>query len=180
MVTKIPATMRALEMHAEDGKAESLKLVEKPVMAPGPGEVLIKVAAAPVNPSDLAFLKGMYGTRKKLPVVPGFEGSGTVIAAGSGIVPNFYVGRRVAFVAGDGDGTWAEYAVTSATLCIPLPQGVSLEQGSMTMVNPLTALAFLEIVKQGRHKAIINTAAASALGKMMLKLSLKNGLPIIH
>src|SRR4051812_45077417 len=116
--TTIPATMRALELHAEDGRPESLKLVNKPVPTPGPGEVLIKVAAAPINPSDQMFLKGMYGTRKKLPVVPGFEASGTVVAAGSGVVPRFYAGRRVAFVGGEGDGTWSEYAVSSAMTCI--------------------------------------------------------------
>src|SRR5664279_4757055 len=155
MATNIPATMHALELHAEDGKPESLKLVEKPVSVPGPGEVLIKVAAAAVNPSDLAFLRGIYGTRKTLPVVPGFEGSGTVVAAGSGTMSRFYMGRRVAFVSGEGDGTWAEYAVTPATQCVPLPKNVTLEQGSMMMVNPLTALAFMEIIRQGRHKAII-------------------------
>src|SRR5664279_5783873 len=128
---------------------------KNPCRLPGPGEVLIKVAAAAVNPSDLAFLKGIYGTRKKLPVVPGFEGSGTVVAAGSGMMSRFYLGRRVAFASGEGDGTWAEYAVTPATQCVPLPKNVTLEQGSMMMVNPLTALAFMEIIRQGRHKAII-------------------------
>lgn len=178
--TNIPKTMRALEMHAEDGKPESLKLVEKAVPSPRSGEVLIKVAAAPVNPSDLAFLKGIYGTHKKLPVVPGFEGSGTVVAAGSGIMPRFLVGRRVAFAAGEGDGSWAEYAVAAAMFCLPLPENVTLEQGSMSFVNPLAALALMDRSRQGRHKAIISTAAASALGKMLLKLGLQNGLPIIH
>jgi NADPH:quinone reductase len=180
MATHTPATMHALEMHAEDGKPESLKLVEKPVPHPASNEVLIKVAAAPINPSDVAFLRGIYGTHKRLPVIPGFEGSGTVVAAGTGILPRFYVGRRVAFVGSDGDGSWAEYAVASVMQVFPLPKDVTLEQGSMSMVNPLTALAFMEIVREGRHKAIINTAAASALGIMMLKLGLQQGLPIIH
>jgi NADPH:quinone reductase-like Zn-dependent oxidoreductase len=172
--------MRALNLYDTHSRPDSLRLVEKPVPTPGPGEVLIRVAAAPINPSDLMFLKGLYASPKKIPVVPGFEGSGVVVSAGSGVLPRFYVGRRVGFVGDDGDGTWAEYAIARALLCIPLPKNVTLEQGAMTLVNPLSALLMMDIVRQGRHKAIIQTAAASALGKMLLKLGLQRGLPIIH
>ena len=75
------ATMRALRLRAYDGPA-SLELAEIAVPRPGRGEVLVRIAAAPVNPSDLLFLRGIYGVKKPLPAVPGFEGSGTVVAAG--------------------------------------------------------------------------------------------------
>ena len=68
----IPTTMRALELRSYEGTDDSLAVVERPVPRPGKGEVLVRVAASPVNPSDLMFLRGMY-VRKKLPVVPGFE-----------------------------------------------------------------------------------------------------------
>lgn len=70
--------MRAVQLLAYDGKLESLTVAEIPVPRPGPGEVLVKVHASPVNPSDLMFIQGLYGFRKPLPATPGFEGSGTV------------------------------------------------------------------------------------------------------
>jgi len=175
---RLPAVMRALELEAYDGP---LRLVEKPVPRPGPGEVLIRMAAAPINPSDLAFLRGVYGVSKPLPAVPGFEGSGRVVGAGPGWLPRLWSGRRVACVASpEGDGTWAEYTVTRATSCLPLLKSVSLEQGAMALVNPMTAWALLDIARRGRHKAIANTAAASALGRMMLRLGMRFDLPMVH
>ncbi len=88
--------MRAVQLTAYDGKAESLTVVERPVPHPGRGQVLARISAAPINPSDLTFLRGLYGFMKKLPVVPGFEGSGTVVAAGGGLMARAGVGRRVA------------------------------------------------------------------------------------
>src|SRR5438105_7867402 len=99
--------MRALELTAYDGSGENLRLVEKPIPRPGKGEVLVRMHAAAVNPSDLAFLSGLYGgAPRKLPVVPGFEGSGTVVAVGGGLLPRFLRGQRVACTPPeDGDGT---------------------------------------------------------------------------
>ena len=75
----LPATMRAVQLKDYDPKPESLTVAEVPVPRPGPGEVLVKVFASPVNPSDLMFITGNYGFRKALPATPGFEGSGTVL-----------------------------------------------------------------------------------------------------
>jgi NADPH:quinone reductase-like Zn-dependent oxidoreductase len=150
-----------------------------PVPRPGPGQVLIRMAAAPINPSDLGFLRGPYGFQKPLPVVPGLEGSGTVAAAGSGILPHLLVGRRVACSARSG-GTWAEYLTTPATFCFPLPKKLPLDQGAMLIVNPMTALAFFEIAKRDKHAAIVNNAAASALGRMILRLGHLYNIPIIN
>jgi NADPH:quinone reductase-like Zn-dependent oxidoreductase len=93
----------------------------------------------------------------------------------------FMNGRRVACSAPQpGNGTWAEYMVTPASLCVPLNKGVSLEQGAMLIVNPLTALAIFEIARQGNHRAIVNTAAAGALGGMIVRLGERHNIPIIH
>lgn len=176
----LPATMQALELRAYDGKPESLIFVERPLPRPGNREVLIRIAASPINPSDLSFLKGVY-SRKKLPVIPGFEGSGTVIASGGGFVARALVGRRVACAAPpQGDGTWAEYMVTSARLCVPLRKNLSLEDGASLIVNPLTAWAFIEMARRGGHRAIVQTAAASALGRMMIRLGQRFGILVIN
>jgi len=156
-----------------------------PVPQPGPGEVLVKMHASPINPSDLAFLAGGYGIKKPYPVVPGFEGSGTVVAAGKGILPKLWMGKNVACAASpEYNGCWAEYMVTKAAMCVPLSKNVSLDQGSMMFVNPMTALAFFDIYKKLPHpskklRGIINTAAASALGQMIIKLGKLHGIPVI-
>lgn len=176
----IPSTMRALQLRAYDGKPESLVLAEKPVLNPGKGQVLVKIAAAPMNPSDTGFIRGLYALQKPLPVTPGFEGSGTVVAAGGGFMARALVGKRVACSAPfDGDGTWAEYMVTSAKMCIPLRKHVSLEQGATLIVNPMTAWALLDIAKRGGHRAVVQSAAASSLGRMILRLGTRLGITII-
>ncbi len=179
----IPSTMRAVQLAAYDGGPESLSVVEMPVPRPGPGEVLVRVFASPINPSDLAFLRGMYGFKKPLPTVPGFEGSGTVVDAGSGMMACFMKGRRVACAAADAKvagGMWAEYVVTSAQFCMPLRKHVELEQGATLLVNPLTAWALMDEARRGGHKAVVQTAAASALGKMVIRLGQKFSLPVIN
>ena len=115
--------MRAVQIHAYDGKPESITVAEVPVPKPGAGEVLVKVHASPVNPSDLAFLQGLYGFKKPLPAIPGFEGSGTVIESGAGMMARFLKGRRVACAAADanvavecGRNTWSRQR-NSACLC---------------------------------------------------------------
>lgn len=175
--------MRAVQIRAYDGKAECLSLVELPGPRPGPGQVLVRVSASPINPSDQMFLRGLYGFKKPLPAVPGFEGSGTVEEAGSGFMARFLKGRRVACAAVDprsSQGTWAEYVVTSAQSCMPLSDYVTMEQGAMMLVNPLTAWALVDIARRGRHRAIVQTAAASALGKMVVKLGRKFSIPVIN
>jgi len=151
---------------------------EVEIPKPGPGEVLVKIAAAPINPSDLARVRNMDTDLDTF--IPGLEGSGTVVAAGKGLLPRLWLGKRVACTHHGIRGTWAEYMVTSAAMCFPLKSKVSFEQGSMTLVNPLTALAFLEIAEAGKHKAIINNAAASALGRMVELLATKKGIPVIN
>lgn len=157
----------------------NLTVGQVPVPKPGDGQVLLKIGAAPINPSDLGFLQGSYGFPKSAPIIPGLEGSGTVIAVGSGLLPKLWLGKRVA-CAGRLGGTWAEYMVTSAATCFPIPKRISLEQGAMSFVNPLTVIALFDIAKKERHKAIISTASSSAVGRMILRLGLKEGIPVIN
>lgn len=176
MSTAMPKSMQAILLKQQGGP---LTVGQLPIPSPGPGQVLVRMAATPINPSDLGFLQGSYGFQKPFPVVPGFEGSGTVVAAGSGLLPHLLLGRRVACSAAAG-GAWAEYLVTPATTCFPLVTKLSQEQAATLIVNPLTALAFFDIAKQGEHPAIINNAAASALGRMILRLGQQQHLPVIH
>lgn len=179
----ISSNMRAVQLTAYDGKSESIRVATVPVPPPGPGEVLVRVHASPVNPSDLMFIRGLYGFKKPLPAIPGFEGSGTVVDAGPGLMPRILNGRRVACAAADAKiagGMWAEYVVTSANMCIPLRGDVDLEQAAMMLVNPMTAWALMEIAREGRHAAVVQTAAASALGRMIVRLGRRFSLPIIN
>lgn len=175
--------MRAVQLRDYDGKPQSISIAEVPVPHPGPGEVLVKVFASPINPSDLMFVQGLYGFKKPLPATPGFEGSGTVIETGSGMMARFLKGKRVTCAAADAKisgGLWAEYVVTSAKLCIPLAKNVELEQGAVMLVNPFTAWALMGIARRGRHRAVVQTAAASALGRMIIRLGRRFAIPVIN
>lgn len=178
---QIPETMRAVELRDYEGGADALAVVDKPVPKPGEGQVLVRIHASPVNPSDLSFLRGTYGVKKKLPVVPGFEASGEVVASGGGVWANHIVGRRVACAAPtNGDGTWAEYMVAEAALCIPLLRSTDIEQASMMIVNPFTAWALLGLAQKARARAVVQTAAASALGRMIIRLARSRGVEVVN
>lgn len=173
-----PNKMKAVFLEKPGGP---LVVKEVSIPDPEPSEVVVKIVAAPVNPSDLARLKNAHKDHDLTTFIPGLECSGMVVAAGKGILPRLWLGKRVACSSGHAtSGTWAEYMVTSATMCFPLGSKVTDEQGSMSLVNPLTALAFFEIVKRNRHKAIINNAAASALGRMVELLGGKHRIPVIN
>jgi NADPH:quinone reductase-like Zn-dependent oxidoreductase len=184
-VKNIPLKMKALQIesfHQDPVEAiRSLHVIEKPTPKPGPGQVLIKVEASPCNPSDILLLQGLYGKKKTLPTIPGWEGSGTVVAHGKGFKPWWLMGKRVACaIQTDIDGMWAEYCVVDAKTCIPLKDNVSFDQGATLIINPLTAVGMVDTAIQGKHKAILQTAAASQVGRMVLKLALKADIPIIN
>jgi NADPH:quinone reductase-like Zn-dependent oxidoreductase len=167
--------MKAVFLEKPGGRL-IVREVKTPV--PGHGEVLVRMKAAPVNPSDLARLRKADDI---ITFIPGLEGSGTVVAAGKGLLPRLWMGKRVACSSEyPFSGTWAEYMVTKAGKCFPLGAKVDDEQGSMSLVNPLTALGFFEIARENHHKAIINNAAASALGRMVELLGRKNNIPVIN
>jgi NADPH:quinone reductase-like Zn-dependent oxidoreductase len=178
---QIPETMRAVELRAYEGGADALAVVERPMPRPGAGQVLVRIAASPINPSDLSFLRGAYGIRKKLPVVPGFEASGEVVASGGGVWANHIVGRRVACAApADGDGTWAEYMLADASHCIPLMKSTDTEHAATMIVNPFTAWALLRIAEESGARAVVQTAAASALGQMVIRLAASRGVEVVN
>lgn len=147
-----------------------LELGRVPRPVPGPGQILIKMRRAAVNPSDISFVQGFYGQARVQGMPAGFEGVGTVVEAGPGILGRFLVGRDVGFYTGpDGSGTWAEYAVTQAQLALPLKKGVSDRDAAGLIINPVTAVAMLELVKP--REAFVFSAAASQLGKLMASLA---------
>jgi len=181
----IPAQMRAvvLDDYRPDVEAAiaGLAVASMPVPRPDPGEVLVRMEAAPVNQSDLLFLQGLYGVRKSLPAVPGWEGAGTVVASGGGWFARSMHGRRVACSGqSDAGGTWAEYFVAPAQQCVPLHRDVDFELGANSVVNPLTALGLLEMIRQGKHRAALQNAAVSQVGLMMTRLCRDAGIPLIN
>jgi NADPH2:quinone reductase len=176
----MPQLMKAILLRSF-GQPDGLGLTELAVPEPGPGEVLIKMAASPINPSDLILLSGANPHKRTLPCVPGFEGAGKVIASGGGEAADNLVGQNVACRAKPiGDGAWAEFMVTEAQRCIPLLPHVSLLDASMLLVNPLTAWALIDSAIGAGHKAAIQTAAASALGKMVVKMAQDRQWPLIN
>ncbi|MHB8900484.1 MAG: alcohol dehydrogenase catalytic domain-containing protein [Thermoguttaceae bacterium] len=182
MATSLPAKNRALLLEHYDPdllKAiGSLKVVERPLPPLRHGEVLVRIEAAPCNPSDLLLLQARYGTLKTLPSVPGWEGAGTVVQSGGGLLASWLKGRRVACsLQDDRDGTWAEYFVANATNCIPLDRRLPIDQAASLTINPLTALALLDAAARGRHRAAVHTAGASQLGRMLLAVADR---PLIH
>lgn len=148
---------------------------------PGPGQVLIEVDSAPLNPSDIYFMRGMWGIKHEYPFTPGWEGAGTVVGLGPG-VPAEMLQTRVAFSMCKQEQPWkiggslAKYCVTYFPQCIKLRDDVSFEEGACSFVNPLSALAMIDRCKELKAKAVLITAAASALCKMAIKLCIQQGM----
>jgi NADPH:quinone reductase-like Zn-dependent oxidoreductase len=172
----IAESMKALVLD-ESGE---LARLDRPVPRPGRGQVLVRMHALPINRSDLLFIEGNYEVTKPRPVVPGFEGSGRVVAAGGGLVGRLLNGRRVAAFAGDGDGTWAEYMCTEATRCAPLARATELDQGAMLLANPITASILIERARRHVGKGFVQNAAAGALGRMLIRLAARRDLAVVN
>eukprot|EP00347_Sterkiella_histriomuscorum_P000957 403373881 len=170
------------------------KIEEIDVPKPGPGQVLVKVECAPINPSDTYFMAGHYEKVAKdtdkimtLPMVCGWEGSGTVVASGGGLLCWRLLGKRVAMTKCEEPngtlsigGCYQQYMITTPLQCMPLPDDVSFEIGAMHFVNPLTALGLLDRAKQYKAQACVQTAAASQLGRMINKLFQEEKIPLIN
>jgi len=200
-----PAT--ALELRSlirKNGELE-LSLVRVPVPEPGPDEVLVKVEASPINPSDLGLLVGPADMSKakstgsgegvvvrasvpsaalpflaarldqSMPV--GNEGAGTVVTAGSSEAAQALKGRTVSMVGG---AMYAQYRLKKVSDCQPLPDGTTAAEGASWFVNPLTALGMTETMKREGHKALVHTAAASNLGQMLNRICLKDGIGLVN
>lgn len=174
MNRSIPSIMKAVVIHQYGGE---VTVEERPVSIPKADEVLVRIAAAAIHPADYIYIRGEYGFRKPLPTTVGIEASGVVVAVGDGVDASF-VGRRVACFSGEEDGAWAEYMCTGVANCIPLPDHIDFEQGALVIVNPVSAYALMEMVDG--VPAAVNTAAASVLGKMMLRLAMRRGIEMIN
>jgi len=170
-----PSKMRAVRLvqFVTDLKKthDNFKVVEVDRPVPKHGEVLVKVERSPINPSDLSSLRGSYNPEQQgsLPCGAGNEGSGTVVQTGGGFFGWRLLGKRVACVAST-PGMWAEYAVVPAFQCVALPDDISFDEGSSCFVNPLTALAFIEIAQARCARSMLHTGGASQVGKMLIRL----------
>jgi NADPH:quinone reductase-like Zn-dependent oxidoreductase len=182
-----------------------LQLAESPVEAPGPDDVVIRVEAAPINPSDLmtflpagdlsqaefAMAEGRpqvtlrldppaataLAGRLGLPVPADLEGAGTVIAAGENA--GALMGQRVAALTLR-SGMFAQFVTVAAADCAVLPPEVSIREGAGAFCNPQTALAIVETARLEGHAAIIQTAAASNLGQMLARICQEDGVPLVN
>jgi NADPH:quinone reductase len=173
--------MRAIIVKAYGDPRTSLSLGELPTPVPKRGEVLIKITASPVHPADIAFIAGNYALQRPMPTVPGLEATGIVVGHNAGLYGRYLMGKRVACTGpNDAPGTWAELMACSAFACAPLKASTSDDFGATLFVNPLTTLAQLNLVREGGHKAFIQTAAGSALGRMIARLAAERGVPAIH
>lgn len=159
---------------------QRLSLHEKPVPTPQKGQVLVKILASPVNPSDLVYLRGQYGLPPQANAYAGFEGCGLVIKANAGLYGKWLVGKRVALSAQPGqDGLWAKYACTLASYCLPLRDSISNAQGATLIVNPLTSICLVERARQLGARAIVINAAASQVGKGLIRYAQTQGMKTI-
>ena len=149
--------------------ATALSLNDVPMPTPGLGEVRVQLLARPINPADLLLIEGRHVFSPTLPCPVGIEGAGVVDAVGEGVVVP--VGTRVAVPSG---GTWRDYMIAPAADVIPLPEGLSMEQGAMLAVNPFTAAGLLQGLKFGDW--FIMNAASSSLAKIVLALAKMRGL----
>jgi len=180
-----------------------LDLVDVTLDAPGPDEVIVRVEASPINPSDLGLLLGpadllsmlaggtsdrptltasippqrmaMLAARLDQSMPVGNEGAGTVVQAGENAA--HLLGRKVGMIGG---AMYTQYRKLRLSDCIPLPEGATAADGASMFVNPLTALAFTETMKAEGHKAIVHTAAASNLGQMLNRICLADGIPLVN
>ncbi|HEX4448600.1 MAG TPA: zinc-binding dehydrogenase [Polyangiaceae bacterium] len=187
-----------------DGTLE-LSLVRVPTPEPAADEVVVRVEAAPINPSDLGLLfgsadmstakasgtpespvvtatipeklrKGMAGRLdQSMPV--GNEGAGVVVRAGSSPAAQALVGKTVAVLGG---AMYSQYRCLKVGQCLPLPAGTTAAEGASCFVNPLTALGMVETMRLEGHTALVHTAAASNLGQMLVKLCLHDGIGLVN
>jgi len=185
-----------------EGQLE-FSMLEVEVPTPGPGQVLIKMEAAPVNPSDMWPMFGPadlskaeleYSDSRRVMTAPvhqsmliavrsrldqvlpvGNEGAGTVVEAGEGA--EGLVGKTVAVMSG---ASYAQYCCVPAMACLPFNEGTTAEQAASSFVNPLTALSMVDTMRLEGHTALIHTAAASNLGQMLNKICIADGVDLVN
>lgn len=172
--------MKAVVFDQFGEPSEVLKVREVPTPEPARGEVRVRMIASPVNPSDLLVVRGIYGVLPTPPATPGFEGVGIVDKVGGGLIGRFVKGKRVTVINSKG-GNWAEYAVIPSRQARPVPNDLPDEQVASFFVNPATALAMVRhVLKVPKGAWLLQSAAGSNLGKMMIKLGRVDGFKTLN
>ncbi len=201
MTNAIPATALQLRSLVTEAGELQLSLASVPVPEPGADEVLVRIEATPINPSDLGLLLGPADpasaasaggvTTAKIPAqampfvaarvgeaMPvGNEGAGVVVKAGASETAQALLGRTVAIIGG---AMYAQYRVVKAVEALALPEGTTAAEGASCFVNPLTALGMVETMRLEGHSALVHTAAASNLGQMLNRICLKDGVGLVN
>jgi NADPH2:quinone reductase len=205
MTVDLPDSALELRSLVTSHGSLQLSLEEVPVSKPAANEVLVRVEASPVNPSDLGLLiagadmatatvagtperpivtaslgagaLGSLSARVDKPLAVGNEGAGLVVAAGSSSAAQALVGKRVGIAGG---AMYTQYRAVDASVCLVLPEGTTARDGASSFVNPLTALGMLETMRREGHSALVHTAAASNLGQMLVKLCIKDEIPLVN
>jgi NADPH2:quinone reductase len=201
----LPSTGLQLRSLVKPEGVLEISLVDEPVPTPGADDVVVRVQATPINPSDIGLLfgagdiatatasgtathpvvtlqipaaamKAMAGRLgQAMPV--GNEGAGTVVAAGASAAAQALLGKTVAVLAG---AMYSQYRCVPAAQCLPLPAGATAADGASCFVNPLTALGMTETMRREGHQALVHTAAASNLGQMLNRICLKDGIGLVN
>jgi NADPH2:quinone reductase len=170
--------MQSVKFYEFGNPAEVLRLEDVPQPEPGPHQVLVRLRARSINPSDLLTVRGLYGALPKLPATPGLEGMGEVAAVGAE-VKNLRVGQRV--IPLGVPGTWQEYILAASTQLIPVPDGVSDNTAAQFVVNPLTAwIMTVEELSLNPGEWLLQTAAGSTLGRIVLQIARLRGFKTIN
>ncbi len=170
-------TIRALVAQRVGEPAEVLTVESRPRPTPGDGEVAIRVHAAPIHPSDLHIMRGRYGYTPEFPTVLGTESVGTVEAVGTG-VDTVEVGQRVVTVLVT--GTWQEVIVVGASQVVPVPDQLSDSAACQMITNPLTALLLVREIGVQPGDWLLQTAAGSTVGRLVVQLAHHRGVPTIN
>lgn len=171
-------TMRCVVAEKVGEPSEVLQLQTRPVPRPGPGQVLVRVVAAPVEASDLHTIRGRYGFTPEFPAVPGIESVGLIEELGSG-AEGLTIGQRVMTIGVT--GTWQEYVVADAEKVLPVPPGMSTSTAAQLLSNPLTAVILTGDVLDVRPgEWLLQTAAGSTVGQLVIQLGAHIGFQTLN
>ncbi len=155
-----------------------LKVGDIEIPVAGDDDVIIKVYAAPVNPSDIAFIQGIYNVVKPTPAISGFEASGEVVNAGKNVTS--LIGSNVScFVQDNRSGTWSEFVVTNKSNIIVLKEDMNMNQAACFTVNPFTAYGMFDIALMSESKAIIQNASGGQVAAFMRMMAAENNIEVI-
>jgi mitochondrial enoyl-[acyl-carrier protein] reductase / trans-2-enoyl-CoA reductase len=174
----MPKSLKAAIYETHGSPGEVLRIAEQPWPEPEPNEVVVKMAAAPINPADLNAIEGKYPIQPTLPATPGMEGAGIVVEAGSA-VRNLKVGALV--ILPHGLGTWREACAVSAEKLVVVPGGIEAVQAAMLKVNPVTAWRMVhDFVSLLPGDWLIQNAANSAAGRAVIQIARELGYKTVN